>query len=227
MASAFDYVANKIPGTNMPTQSVQSFRNQKVGGLLTGTSPGLVGGAQSVAEPQASPAPSEASVGFSRQAGAVQRNSVQLMEYAKISGQKRQAAIDAKSAQDRAAALSNASRQRGAGGTNVKYRPMAARPQAGPQAPITKGPTVSRIQSMLGRFPGLRITEIGGNRASDVRRGVARVPTSYHYDTKNPAVDIGGSTAQLDSLYREMVRQGGWRQILWRTKGHYDHIHVA
>lgn len=100
---------------------------------------------------------------------------------------------------------------------------------AGPAGRVggTSGPAVGRIQSILKSFPGLRITEIGGNRDYDVAHGVARVPTSYHYDRNNPAVDIAGSTAQLDALYRELVRQGGWRQILWRVPGHYDHIHVA
>lgn len=101
--------------------------------------------------------------------------------------------------------------------------------QAAPQPGGVRGggPAASRIQQLVPKFPGLRITEIGGNRAYDVKHGVARVPTSYHYDTKNPAVDIAGPTAQLDALYRELVRQGGWRQILWRVPGHYDHIHVA
>lgn len=99
--------------------------------------------------------------------------------------------------------------------------------QPGPQAPVTKGPTVNRIQGILRNFGGLKITEVGGNRDYDVAHGVARVPTSYHYDRQNPAVDIAGSTAQLDALYKELVRQGGWRQILWRVPGHYDHLHVA
>lgn len=104
-----------------------------------------------------------------------------------------------------------------------------AGPAAGPTGSVraTSGPTVNRIQSLLRSFPGLRITEVGGNREYDVANGVARVPNSYHYDRQNPAVDIGGSTAQLDALYQELLRQGGWRQILWRVPGHYDHIHVA
>ena len=80
---------------------------------------------------------------------------------------------------------------------------------------------------MLGRFPGLRITETLGNRAYDVAHGVARVPTSYHYDANNPAVDIAGPQSQLWALYYELKRVGGWRQILWQVAGHYDHIHVA
>lgn len=106
------------------------------------------------------------------------------------------------------------------------YRPGG---QGSGYQPTTQGsgPVVGRVQGMLKRYPGLRITEIGGNRAYDQAHGVKRWSGSLHYDTKNPAVDIGGSTKQLDALYQQMRSEGGFRQILWRVPGHYDHIHVG
>jgi hypothetical protein len=89
------------------------------------------------------------------------------------------------------------------------------------------GVALQRVLSVLGRFPGLHITETLGNRAYDVANGVDRSPNSYHYDANNPAVDIAGPIPQLYALADLLYAMGGWRQILWQVPGHYDHIHVA
>ena len=52
-------------------------------------------------------------------------------------------------------------------------------------------------------------------------------PRSYHLDQSNPAVDIAGPTRLLDMLHARLAAEGGWRELLWRVKGHYDHVHVA
>jgi hypothetical protein len=73
--------------------------------------------------------------------------------------------------------------------------------------------------------PGLRITSTYRSPAHNARVGGS--PTSLHMDRGNPAVDIGGPTALLDAFAARLAAVGGWRQLLWRVAGHYDHIHVA
>ena len=36
-----------------------------------------------------------------------------------------------------------------------------------------------------------------------------------------------GSDAQLDAAYAKLRAMGGYSELLWRTAGHYDHLHVA
>lgn len=87
------------------------------------------------------------------------------------------------------------------------------------------GKTLARVQGVLGQFPGARITST--YRSPEQNRRVGGSPTSHHMDRVNPAVDIAGPSAVLDRMAVALARQGGWRQLLWRVKGHYDHIHVA
>lgn len=230
--SAFEYLSN-LPGTQSinaykrneaatsPTAEVERFRSQALGELISGQAPvkdvkfpePRMGNAPTVH-------PSTVQGITQRTTNAVRDNSQRMLQNAQLQRQRRNAATLAKTEQ--------AQRSSG-GGVGVGYRRPA---QGGAPAPQgggghAGGHAVSRIQGMLGKFPGLRITETLGNRDYDVAHGVARVPTSYHYDSGNPAVDIAGSNSQLWALYNELVRQGGWRQILWQVPGHYDHIHVA
>lgn len=199
----------------MPSSSIGSYINQQLSGLVTGQS-GRVGQAPAEAaqsmldrQPQSSVALSGVAKSGQRVATDIAESNARVRRNLQIAKQRRQQRL-----------------QQSGGGVSSGARGTSA---AGPTGRVggTSGPAAGRIQSILKSFPGLRITEIGGNRDYDVAHGVARVPTSYHYDRNNPAVDIAGSTAQLDALYRELVRQGGWRQILWRVPGHYDHLHVA
>jgi len=56
-------------------------------------------------------------------------------------------------------------------------------------------------------------------------------PGSYHY--KGRALDInadgapGGEAAALDRLYGMLKVMPGIAELLWRTTGHFDHLHVA
>jgi hypothetical protein len=57
-------------------------------------------------------------------------------------------------------------------------------------------------------------------------------PTSAHY--RGDAVDVnwsgGDESARLDALYADLLpleRNGVISQLLWRTAGHYDHLHFA
>lgn len=87
------------------------------------------------------------------------------------------------------------------------------------------GRALSRVQGIIGAFPGAQITSTYRTPAENRRVGGS--PTSYHMDRANPATDIGGPTRILDRLYAHLKRMGGWRELLWRVKGHFDHIHVA
>jgi hypothetical protein len=86
------------------------------------------------------------------------------------------------------------------------------------------GSTVKRVQSMMAGS-GLKTT--GTYRTPAQNRAVGGVPTSYHLDRANPAIDIAGSVPAMDRMYGKLKEAGGWRQLLYRVKGHYDHIHVA
>jgi hypothetical protein len=88
---------------------------------------------------------------------------------------------------------------------------------------IGGGKALARVQSVLPK--GLTITSTYRSPAHNRRVGGS--PTSLHMDRNNPAVDIGGPTYLLDRFAEQLRAMGGWRQLLWRVKGHYDHIHVA
>jgi len=96
----------------------------------------------------------------------------------------------------------------------------------GPGAPKlgTKGGSaLKRVQAAL--TAGTYVTSTYRTPAQNAAVGGS--PRSYHLDRANPATDIGGSTAALDLLYGRLRAMGGWRELLWRVKGHYDHIHAA
>lgn len=88
---------------------------------------------------------------------------------------------------------------------------------------IGGGRTLSRVKSVLPS--GLRVTSTYRTPAENRRAG--GVSNSLHMDRNNPAVDIAGPTYLLDQFARRLRAMGGWRQLLWRVAGHYDHIHVA
>jgi len=207
---------NQQPAGQMPTSAVQSFQNQKLPGLSTGTF-------QRGADKGAGMTPSQQLLGMrrpetgvalsaKRTTDTVRSTNKRLMSLAQAQGEKRRQ-LEAQ----RAAAAGGSSAYQGSGQGYGAPRGGGA----------VSGPAVVRIQSILKGYPGLRITETLGDRGYDQAHGVARGPNSYHYDASNPAVDIAGSTAELNRLYRQLIAMGGWRQILWQVPGHYDHIHVA
>ena len=211
----------------MPTQAVGQFQNQQLGRLMTGTGPTPSQPITSVPRTMSGQPlrQSRVTMSVNRTTDAVRASSANAMGSAQMAGARRKREQEARVAQAAQAAAAARSAQ-------SQQRPMASmgRPQgngSGYQPNPGGGKTVGRVQGMLKSYPGLRITEIGGNRSSDQRRGVKRWSGSLHYDTNNPAVDIGGSTKQLDALYQQMRSEGGFRQILWRVAGHYDHIHVG
>jgi hypothetical protein len=226
-SNSFNSVAGRLPGAQMPTQSVGQFQNQQLGRLMTNTGPTPSQPITSVPRTMSGQPlrQSQVSMSVNRTTDAVRASSVNAMGSAQMAGARRKREQAARVEQAAQAAASMRAAQ-------AQQRPMAAmgRPQnngSGYQPNPRGGQTVTRVQGMLKGYPGLRITEIGGNRESDQRRGVKRWSGSLHYDSKNPAVDIGGSTKQLDALYQQMRAEGGFRQILWRVPNHYDHIHVG
>lgn len=88
---------------------------------------------------------------------------------------------------------------------------------------FTGGNALARVTGAL--LPGLTITNSYRSPAHNARVGGRA--GSLHMDRANPAVDIGGSTSQLNAMYRKLVAMGGWRELLWQVAGHYDHVHVA
>jgi hypothetical protein len=95
----------------------------------------------------------------------------------------------------------------------------------GPMAP-RGGTAINRVRAVLPNYEGLRITSTYRSPAQNRRVGGS--PTSYHLDRWNPAVDVAGPAHQLDRLAGALRASGGWREgPLWRTRGHYDHLHVA
>jgi hypothetical protein len=85
------------------------------------------------------------------------------------------------------------------------------------------GTALRRVQSVL---PGnMRVTSTYRSPARN--RAVGGSPTSLHMDKNNPAVDIAGPVPAMDKFAAVLKGMGGWRQLLYRVKGHFDHIHVA
>ncbi len=109
-----------------------------------------------------------------------------------------------------------------------KLQNIAAQRAAGMGPGIgAPGTALARVQSVLGAFPGLHITDTYSTPARDAMFGIVRSPNSYHYDANNPAVDVAGPIPMLWQFANWVYSVGGWRQILWQVAGHYDHVHVA
>ena len=76
---------------------------------------------------------------------------------------------------------------------------------------------------------GRMLQQMGLNVAEHPSFGDGRVgrhaPNSYHYSGR--AIDVTGSPAKLDEAYSVLKAAGGYKELLWRTAGHWDHLHVA
>jgi TP901 family phage tail tape measure protein len=86
------------------------------------------------------------------------------------------------------------------------------------------GSTLNRVMPVLNRLGGY-VTSTYRSPAENARVGGSL--RSYHLDASNPAVDIGGTKNVLDRVHAALAAAGGWRELLWQVKGHYDHVHVA
>jgi hypothetical protein len=85
------------------------------------------------------------------------------------------------------------------------------------------GNTLNRVKGILPA--GAAITSTYRTPAQNA--AVGGVVGSYHTDRANPAVDIAGSRAAMDQVYARLAAMGGWRELLYKTAGHWDHVHVA
>ena len=88
----------------------------------------------------------------------------------------------------------------------------------------------------LGRSLQQQGYEVGEHPAfGGVSMGIGRSPTSFHHS--NQAIDVndnappfasgGGEPGSLDRLYSRLKKMPGVAELLWRTAGHFDHLHVA
>lgn len=190
----------------LPSAQAASFANQQLGGLLTGTSSVVGGAAASPVSRGGLPSLGGQQGTTGTQVGdSIRASNANLMQIA----------------QARHQALVRAAQK-----TGSVAAPAASGGSGGQQAAIPSsggGTTLSRVRPLI--TGGYQITDT--YRDPEYNREVGGVPNSYHLDKANPAVDIGGSTASLDKLYATLKAMGGWRQLLWRVPGHYDHIHVA
>lgn len=91
-------------------------------------------------------------------------------------------------------------------------------------AGVRGGSALSTVKKNMGGIPGLSISSTYRTPAHNAAVGGS--PTSYHIDKNNPAVDVVGPASSLDALYAKLKQVGG-RELLWRTAGHYDHLHYA
>lgn len=87
------------------------------------------------------------------------------------------------------------------------------------------GITLDRLRPILAKFPSLMITDTYRDPAYNAAVGGS--PSSYHMDAANPAVDVEGPFGVMDAFAAEVAAVGGWRQLLWKVAGHWDHVHVA
>jgi hypothetical protein len=75
---------------------------------------------------------------------------------------------------------------------------------------------------------GKMLQGMGLNVAENPAFGNGRVgghaPNSYHYSGR--AIDVTGPDSQLDAAYAKLKGTNP-AELLWRTAGHYDHLHAA
>jgi hypothetical protein len=75
---------------------------------------------------------------------------------------------------------------------------------------------------------GKMLQGMGLNVAENPAFGNGRVgghaPNSYHYSGR--AIDVTGPESQLDAAYAKLKGTNP-AELLWRTAGHYDHLHLA
>lgn len=75
---------------------------------------------------------------------------------------------------------------------------------------------------------GRQLQAMGLNVAENPAFGSGRVgqhaPGSYHYQGR--AIDVTGPAALLDQAYAQL-KSTSPAELLWRTAGHWDHLHVA
>ena len=112
---------------------------------------------------------------------------------------------------------------KGANWFTEKINSIATGDGAGKNAALRAGSTLSRVNQILPA--GARVTSTYRTPAQNA--AVGGVTNSYHTDKANPAVDIAGSVSAMDQIHERLKAIGGWRELLYRVKGHFDHVHVA
>jgi TP901 family phage tail tape measure protein len=100
------------------------------------------------------------------------------------------------------------------------------RPRAGdgPGNIAAAGKAIDRARAAA---TGLPVSMSSAYRTPARNRAVGGSPTSYHLDRFNPASDWVGPNWALDEMARRLRGAGRFRELLWRTFGHLDHLHYA
>lgn len=98
----------------------------------------------------------------------------------------------------------------------------------GPDPPSTAAPAIAKVWREVHAGFGRVVTSLGVFNCRRVNFEPPPAPWSYH--AWGQAWDVDGDSEVLDQVYaylRANRRRLRIRELLWRTEGHYGHLHVA
>lgn len=86
---------------------------------------------------------------------------------------------------------------------------------------------VARVGRSLEAAFGVRVSGQWRTEESDARRReeTGRIGVSDH--VYGMALDLVGAPARLDALASHLRQRPDVAYVLWRTRGHHDHLHVS
>lgn len=80
-------------------------------------------------------------------------------------------------------------------------------------------------QKALQKAKELGLTLTSGYRSPEKNKAVGGSPTSNHL--KGQAYDFAGSYKAMDDFAKWARGTGMYSEVIWQSKGHYDHVHIA
>ena len=115
-------------------------------------------------------------------------------------------------------------RQRHGGRASAATARVSARVSSAPRARASQSSGIVALGRQLQR-EGYTVGE------HPAFGGVAPVHVNGSYHYRGLAIDVnggpGGEPGSLDALYARLQGKPGVVELLWRVKGHFDHLHVA